>query len=114
MTNSVFAGIGINQGKVVVQFSHKHDTLDPAQIDTWIMDPNECLDISEAMAQASFEAGTGFKPLGDTLKSEIIEKHRMILTQRISTMLNSTREDKRISNGKLAKSFVDTVLKEIF
>ena len=47
-------------------------------------------------------------------RSELVERHRMILTQRVSVMLNSLREDKTKGNGAVAKAIVDAVIAEVF
>jgi hypothetical protein len=54
------------------------------------------------------------KPAGGAVKHELVERHRKKLTQRLSVMLNSTREKKTVSNQKLAKELVEAMLKEVF
>ena len=103
---SVEMVIGIDDGMVYQRFKH------PMQV--VLYEPKNLLEICEALAKAAFEARDGIKPLGDTLKAELVERHRMILTQRIALMMNSMREDKKISNGKLAQEIADVMLREVF
>lgn len=78
------------------------------------IDPTNCLDICEAMATAAFESRDGVKPVGKALKSELIERHRMKLTQRIALILNGSRENLTLTNGRLAQQLVEVMLKEVF
>ena len=93
-------------GKVILKFDRDINYLE--------MGPQNAFDIAEAMSTAAFECRDGVKPAGPALKAELIERHRMALTQRLALMLNSTRNDVRIGNGQLAKSLVDTCLSEVF
>ena len=103
---SVQVAVKGEDGKVVLKFDRSVNHVE--------MDPGNALDIAEAMSTAAFECREGVKPAGPALKAELVEKHRMTLTQRLALMLNSTRSDTRISNGQLAKSLVDTCLSEVF
>lgn len=93
-------------GLVVLKFDRDINYLE--------MGPENAFDIAEAMTAAAFECKNGVKPVGPALKAELIEKHRMKLTQRLALMLNSARGDPMTSNGQLAKTMVDTCLAEIF
>lgn len=95
-----------DRGHVVQRFAR------PMQL--VVYDPQNCLDVSEAMAAAAFEAREGVKPVGDALKAELVERHRIRLTQRVAVMLNSLREDRTKSNGHVAKAVVDAMLREVF
>jgi len=110
----VFVNIGVVDKQVVLLFSAKPDFSSPMPVDRWVLDPRECLDISEAMATAAFTAREELKPVGPALKAELVERHRMKLTQRLALVLNSTRENKKVSNGKLAQELVEIMLKEVF
>ncbi len=96
----------VENGKVIQKFQHSVEFVE--------YDPENLLTICEAFARAAFEARDGMKPAGNTLKAELIERHRMTLTQRIAVMLNTLRDDKTLTNGKLARTLVDTCLKEVF
>lgn len=61
-----------------------------------------------------YELRGDLKPAGGAAKHELIERHRHVLTQRISIMLNSTREKKKINNATLAKMVTEAMLKEVF
>lgn len=106
MTEAVEMMIGVDKGKVIQRFR------EPMQEVRY--DPANMLEICEALSAAAFEARDGMKPVGDTLKAEIVERHRMTLTQRVSLVLNTIREDRRRSNGQVAKEIVDICLAEVF
>lgn len=97
---------GVKDGKVIVEFNQTINSIE--------MDPANAIDISEALAAAAFECGTGLKPAGPALKASLVEKHRMDLTARLALMLNSMRGNKALSNGKLAQEMVEACLKAIF
>jgi hypothetical protein len=77
-------------------------------------DPRNAVDIAKALTGLAFEADTGLKPVGETLKADLVQKHRDVLIPRISLMLNSLREDKLKSNGQIALSIMDAVCGEVF
>lgn len=110
----VFVHVGNDGGKVVLLFSSDPQGNHPVEINRWYVDPAEAIPITEAIARHAFEADTSLKPVGDSLKASLVERHRMTLTQRLSVMLNSMRDDKSITNGKLAQNMVDAMLKEVF
>lgn len=60
-----------------------------------------------------YEARGDLKPAGGALKHELTERHRRTLTRRLEVMLNSARENKTKSNHELAKTLVETCLKEV-
>lgn len=93
-------------GKVILKFDSDINYLE--------MEPENCLLITEAMATAAFEARDGMKPVGPALKAEIVERHRMTLTQRVALMLNTLRDDRTKSNGQVARDIVDVMLAEVF
>lgn len=78
------------------------------------IEPQNCLDIVEAMSAAAFEARDGIKPVGPALKASLIEKHRDKLVPRITLMLAALREDKKRSDGYIALQIVDAIFSEIF
>ena len=110
----VYVRLGADDGQVRLMFSKDVGGLQPANISQWVIDPKECLQISEAMATAAFEADTSIKPVGPALKATLVENHRMKLTQRFSLMLATMRQDKMVSNGQIAQRLVDAALQEVF
>jgi len=98
--------IAPEDGQVVMRFKEP--------VEFVVFDPQNMIDIATALTDAAFEARDGLKPVGDTLKAELIERHRMTLTHRFSRMIATMREDKKVSTGKLAQELVDASLKEIF
>lgn len=61
-----------------------------------------------------YEVHGDLKPVNGALRHELIERHRKTLNNRIALMLNSTRENKQVSNRKLAQQIVDVVCGEVF
>ena len=99
-------GVKNEGGKVVFTFDR-----DIAYLE---MDPDNAVKIAEAMTSAAFEADTKLKPVGETLKASLVEKHRDKLVPRVTLMLGSMRQDKLKSDGQLAMSIIDTVFAEVF
>ena len=104
--SKVEMAIGPDSGKVILKFK--------APVDLVEFEPQNALDIAEALSKAAFESRDGVKPVGDTLKAEIVERHRKTLYNRLAVVLNSTRENKTISNLNLARQLADICLKEVF
>ena len=98
--------VGHEDGKVFVRFKRPMELV--------VFDPQNCIDVARCMTDNAFEARDGVKPVGDTLKAELVERHRMTLTARVALMLGGLREDKNVSNGKVAQDIVEACLKEIF
>ena len=106
MTDAIEMMVGHEDGKVVVIFK------DPvARIE---FEPQNCIDVARCMTDHAFEARDGVKPVGDTLKAELVERHRMTLTQRLSLMLSTMRRDNMVTDGVMAQRMVEACLKEIF
>lgn len=93
-------------GMVVQRFKRRMDEIR--------YEPENAIDVARAMTDNAFEARDGVKPVGDTLKAELIERHRKTLQTRVALILNSKREDRTVSNLKLAQQLVDVCLSEIF
>lgn len=108
MTNkcSVEMTIGPRDGKVIQRFKTPMEEV--------IYDPDNAISIAEAMANAAFEAREGVKPASDALKAELVERHRMTLTHRITHMLATARHDKKKTDGRLAQDVVEACLREVF
>ena len=77
-------------------------------------EPENAINVAQAFTDNAFVCRDGVKPVGETLKAELVERHRMKLIQSIAFIFNSTREDRNKTNGALAKIVVDTCLTEIF
>jgi len=103
---SVQVAVKGEDGKVILKFDRDINYLE--------MEPQNTFDIAEAMCSAAFECRDGVKPVGTALKAELVERHRMRLTQRLSLVMNGSRENRTISNAKLAQQLVDICLAEVF
>lgn len=99
-------GVGILNNKVVLKF---HEPVEAIEFDA-----QNCIDIAMAMTDAAYELKNGVKPVGDTLKADLIERHRDTLIPRVNMIMNSTREKKTVTNGRLSMTIIDTVFSEIF
>lgn len=86
----------------------------PAYTANFLMPAAEALRFSALVADLAFEADTGLKAAGPTLKAELIERHRKTLTRRLEVVFNSTREKKTTSNAQLAKQITEILLHEVF
>lgn len=75
---------------------------------------NAAIHVAMAMIDAVYELRGDLKPAGGAVKHELIERHRRTLTNRLNTVLTSTRERKKTTNEQLAKQLVDIALSEIF
>ena len=106
MSGNVEMMIGVENGKVIQRFKEPMQEIH--------YDPENMIQIAEALTAAAFEARDGLKPVSDTLKAELVARHRMTLTARLSLVLSSSRENKTKSNGVLAQELVDICLSEIF
>lgn len=87
--------------------------LRPAFTSNFMMGAGDAMRFSTLLADLAFEADTGLKAVGPTLKAELMERHRRTLTKRLEVMLNSLRERKKVSNFALSKEMVETCLKEV-
>ena len=105
-TNGIEMHLGIEKGKVIMRFESPQEYI--------VFDPINIQMIALRLTDLAFEADTGLKPVGDTLKADLIQRHRETLTSRLNLILNSQRENKVLSNGKLAMQLVDVCLSEIF
>lgn len=98
--------IGHENGQVFMRLKKRMDLI--------LFDPQNAIDVAGAMADHAFESRDGVKPVGGALKAELVERHRKTLQTRIALILNSTRENKVVTNQKLAQQIVDACLAEIF
>jgi hypothetical protein len=72
------------------------------------------IDVAIAIIDAIYERRGDLKPMGGAAKSEMINKHRAKLRERLRVMLNSQREKRTVTNAELARRLVDTMLSEVF
>lgn len=86
----------------------------PAHTANFILSAADALTMSALIADLAFEAESGLKSAGSALKAELVERHRVKLVNRLSTVFNSMREKKTTSNRQLAKQVVDICMGEVF
>lgn len=86
----------------------------PAMTDNVKLDPPAALTMAEQLTSMAFEADTTLKPVGETLKASLVERHRQKLTPRLTLMLNTLREQRTTSNEQLARTIIDQMFSEIF
>jgi hypothetical protein len=86
----------------------------PAYTPNFLLSASDALAFSTLLADLAFEADTGLKAAGPALKAELIERHRVKLTDRLTVVLNTAREKKATSNRRLAKQMIDIMLAEVF
>jgi hypothetical protein len=103
---SVSVAIKQENGLVVLKFDRDVNYIE--------IEPQNMLDMAEAMCAAAFEAKDGLKPVGPALKASLIEQHRDRLIPRVTLMLASMREDKLKTDGYIALQIVDQIFSEIF
>lgn len=102
-------------GRVVLLFSHRGDNgLVPAATDNLDLDPPAALHAAELLTAMAFEADTALKPVGETLKASLVQKHREKLVPRVALMLGSLRENKLKTDGQIAQAIIDQVCADIF
>lgn len=83
------------------------------------MDPQAAFEMGENLARAAHMARFGeplqsdMNYLQSQIRARVTEDFRMFLVQRISMVFNSTRFNKKWSNGKLAGEVVDLVLTKV-
>ena len=92
-----------DNGMVIIQLSRLVNYVE--------IDPDNALKIAEAITDSAFEAMHKVKPLGDTLKAALVEKHREKLIPRISLMLKGMNN---LSDGQKSIKIVDAVCSEVF
>ncbi len=104
-------------GKVVLLFSRRHETSGdfvPEKTDHFMTDPAGALAMAECISTMAFEADTGLKPVSDTLKASLVQRHREKLLPRMELIIRSLRENKLASHQQLAGQLLDTVFSEVF
>lgn len=102
-------------GAVILLFSRYRDgALRAAQTDNMKLDPAVAIRAAQCLTDMAFEADTGLKPVAPTLKAELANQHRMTVTQKLATILQTYREDKTYSHGKLAQLCAEEAINDIF
>jgi hypothetical protein len=86
----------------------------PAMTENVLLDPPAALMMAEQLTTMAFEADTSLKPVTETLKASLVERHRQKLTPRLELMLNTLREERTASNAQLARTIIDQMFSEIF
>jgi len=86
----------------------------PAAVDHMTMDPETALLAAQMITDLAFEADSSIKPVGPALKANLIEKHRAVLIPRITTVMNSLRTKRTVTNQQLAVQLMDIVCSEVF
>lgn len=102
-------------GKVMLLFSRRNEKneLRSAHTDHLMLDPAKALDAAEIITAVAFEADTGLKPVGSTLKASLVEKHRKMLKPIIETVLRTKINAKRPLE-EMSVAVLDEMCKEIF
>ena len=98
--------VDMQDGKVILHFEKPMKDV--------IFDPENCINVACAMTDAAFECRDGVKPASDTLKAELIERHKRTLINRLELVMRSKREEKLLSHRKLAQELVEICLNEVF
>jgi hypothetical protein len=108
--------VAARDGQIHLLFNEKDATgeVRPAYTPNFLMSASDALVFSTLLADLAFEVETSLKPAGDVVKAELIERHRTKLINRLTVVLNSTREKKTTSNRGLAKQMAEILLKEVF
>jgi len=102
----VSVAIKADGGKVIIKLDREVSYIE--------IDPDNMLDMVEAMTAAAFEADTTLKPVGDTLKASLIKKHMDILLPRVTLLIGDMRNDIKKSNKQMARTIMDVSFSEIF
>lgn len=108
--------VAAREGQLHLLFSEydaEKKELRPAFTSNFLMTAEQGLAFATLVADLAFEADTGLKSAGPAIKAELADRHRAKLTNRLTVMLNSTREKKTINNRSLARQVVDIMLSEV-
>ena len=108
--------VAARDGQIHLLFNEKNQDGEsvPAYTPNFLLSASDALQFSTLLADLAFEAETGLKAAGPALKAELMDRHRTTLVNRLTVMLNSTREKKTTTNRGLAKQMVDTMMAEVF
>jgi hypothetical protein len=102
-------------GQVHLLFSERDEKGEPraAYTANMLLSASDALTFSSLLADLALQEDTGLR-IPEAAKAELVARHRATLLDRISVVLNSTREKKTISNRSLARQLVDIVSHEVF
>ena len=108
--------VAARDGQIHLLFNEKNQDGEsvPAYTPNFLLSASDALQFSTLLADLAFEAETGLKAAGPALKAELMDRHRTTLVNRLTVMLNSTREKKTTTNRGLAKQMVDAMMAEVF
>ncbi len=102
-------------GQIHLLFSERDAKGDPvpAYTSNFLMPAGDALTLSSLLADLAFEIDSGLR-IPEAQKKELVQRHRATLMDRITVVLNSTREKKTINNRSLARTLVDIMSNEVF
>lgn len=108
--------VAARDGQIHLLFNERNQAGEavPAYTPNFLLSASDALAMSTLLADLAFEAETSLKPAGDVVKSELMDRHRVKLIDRLSVVLNSMREKKTTSNRGLAKQMVEIMMSEVF
>lgn len=101
-------------GKVMILFSRFDDgELKSAVTDNLMLDPPAAIAAAEMLTAMAFEMDTNLKPVGETLKATLVEKHRERLLPLLASVVRSMIDQKK-SPGQIAVACLDEMCGEVF
>lgn len=111
---SVWLEVGADRGQAWIKIS----TAGASPI-TIPIDPQAAFECAEKLARAAHTAKFGEPPqsdesyIRDQIRARVTDNIRDRMTNRVSLMLNTLREDKRHNNRALAQLLVETILQKV-
>lgn len=102
---SVEMVLDIRDGMVVQEFQRPMKRV--------IYEPRNIIAVATKMTDLAFEADTKLKPVGDSLKAELVERHRVTLINRLALVLKDKRMTK-MNDRALSRMLVEIMLREVF
>ena len=108
--------IAAREGKIVLLFSRKDSdgNRQPALVDHFSFPARDASDMMQMLGDLAFEIDGTLKPAGDAVKVALVQRHKDKLVPRIAMVLQTLREDKKLSNGQLAIKLIDIIFSEVF
>lgn len=101
-------------GKVMILFSRfDGGELKSAVTDNLMLDPPAAIAAAEMLTAMAFEMDTNLKPVGETLKATLVEKHRERLLPLLASVVRSMIDQKK-SPGQIAVACLDEMCGEVF
>jgi len=85
----------------------------PAYTANFLLSAGDALTMSSLIADLALQEDSGLR-IPEAMKAELVARHRKTLLDRLTVMLNSSREKKTISNRSLAQLMVDAMSREVF